>query len=509
MTDHSLNQRIVAAGIELDTTMMTFEPTDPSVLEGHVANALSAMRALEEGAIANPDENRRVGHYWLRNPALAPEDLRSGIEQAREAVSDFARNVRKQNRFCRFLLIGIGGSALGPQMVYDALRLPGSTPELFALDNTDPTGMQRVFDDIGSLDDVLCIVVSKGGSTRETQNGMAVAEAQWSVAGLKFSDHAVAVTGVDSLLDRLAIEQNWLARFPIEDWVGGRTSLFSPVGLLPAALLGFNIERMLQGASEMDEATRRETAQQNPAMLMALAWHSAVELSGRGNLVILPYCDRLVLFSRYLQQLVMESLGKDGHGITVFGNKGSTDQHSYIQQLREGTPDFTALFLQPLRQSTDWIVEQQTGVSVTVGDYLAAFLDGTQTALTEADRPSMRLCFEQVDEYCLGALIALFERSVGFYASLIGINAYHQPGVQAGKLAAGEVIELQVELVSFLNENRGQEFNVAEIAAQVNRDPVTVHDMLRRLAIFPQSGVTSTGSLLGYSASRLFKGTAE
>ena len=389
-------------------------------------------------------------------------------------------------------------------MVYDGLRSPGNTPALFTLDNTDPTGMQRVFDDLGSLDDVLCIVVSKGGSTRETQNGMAVTETQFAAAGLNFRDHAVAVTGVGSTLDKLASDQEWVARFPIEDWVGGRTSLFSPVGLLPAALLGFDVDRLLRGARDMDEATRGEIMTQNPAMLMALAWHSAVELSGRGNLVILPYCDRLVLFSRYLQQLVMESLGKDGHGITVYGNKGSSDQHSYIQQLREGTADFTAMFLQPLRQDADWIVEKQGDVSVTVGDYLAAFLDGTQTALHEAGRPSMRLCFEHVDEYHLGALIALFERAVGFYASFIGINAYHQPGVQAGKLAAAAVIDLQETLVSFLDQHQGREVGVSEIAAHTGQDPVIVHDMLRRLAVSKQSGVTSSSELLGYSPSRRF-----
>ncbi len=504
MTETVLNLRTCAAGIELDTTQMTFPLARDDSWKDLASKALSDMRALEGGAIANPDEQRRVGHYWLRTPGLAPDGIGQGIEQGVHDVRNFANVTRAENRFRRFLVIGIGGSALGPQMICDALRKPGITPSLFSLDNTDPDGIQRVFDELGCLDDVMCIVVSKGGGTSETQNGMSVAQTQWSASGLSFRDHAVAVTGAGSRLDKLASEQGWLATFPIEEWVGGRTSLFSPVGLLPAALLGFDIKRLLQGARDMDAGTRDAPATNNPALLIALAWYSAVQLEDRKNLVILPYSDRLVLLTRYLQQLVMESLGKEGHGITVFGNKGSTDQHSYIQQLREGTPDFTAMFLQPLVHSTDWQVNEQDDVAITAGDYLAAFLEGTRQALGEAGRPSIRLCFERVDEYHLGSLIALFERTVGFYASLIKINAYHQPGVEAGKLAAKAMIDLQCRLMSFLREHPRRAIPVSEIAEDVGCDPATAHDVLRRLAASESSDVTASDGILGYSDSRCF-----
>ena len=136
-----------------------------------------------------------------------------------------------------------------------------------------------------------------------------VAEA-YREAGLEFSQHAVAITLPGSQLDHTAREQDWLARFPMFDWIGGRTSVLSAVGLVPAALQGLDLDGLLAGAAACDEATRLPNLQHNPAALMALMWYHATGGKGKKDMVVLPYKDRLVLFSRYLQQLVMESLGK-------------------------------------------------------------------------------------------------------------------------------------------------------------------------------------------------------
>ena len=148
----------------------------------------------------------------------------------------------------------------------------------------------------------------------------------------------------------------WLV-FPLFDWVGGRTSEMSSVGLVPAMLQGIEMRDMLTGASVMDQATRSRTVKNNPAALLALSWYYAGNGKGEKDMVVLPYKDSLLLFSRYLQQLVMESLGKaqdlDGNivnqGIAVYGNKGSTDQHAYVQQLREGVPNFFVTFIEVLK----------------------------------------------------------------------------------------------------------------------------------------------------------------
>ncbi len=271
-------------------------------------------------------------------------------------------------------------------------------------------------------------------------------------AGLDFARHAVAVTMAGSHLERQAQQEGWLERFPMFDWVGGRTSELSAVGLLPAALQGLDIDAMLAGAAACDEATRVHDTRANPAALLALAWFHATGGVGRKDMVVLPYKDRLLLFSRYLQQLVMESLGKrldlDGNrvdqGIAVYGNKGSTDQHAYVQQLRDGVNNFFVTFIRVL-ESGGSALEVEPGA--TAGDYLQGFLLGTREALYANGRESVTITIRRVDARAIGVLIALFERAVGLYARLVHINAYNQPGVEAGKKAAGVVLELQARVL--------------------------------------------------------------
>src|SRR6185295_3983193 len=165
----------------------------------------------------------------------------------------------------------------------------------------------------------------------------------------------------------------------------------------------------------------------------------------------------LMLFSKYLQQLVMESLGKEfdldgkvvNQGIAVYGNKGSTDQHAYVQQLREGVNNFFVTFIEVLKdRDTKTTLEVEPGI--TAGDYLQGFFLGTRDALTEKDRQSITLTVPDVSPRTMGMLIALYERVTGLYASLVNINAYHQPGVEAGKKAAGTVLKLQGEILELL-----------------------------------------------------------
>lgn len=228
---------------------------------------------------------------------------------------------------------------------------------------------------------------------------------------------------------------------------------------------------------------------ENPALLMAVAWYHAVETSGLRNMVVLPYCDRLSLLGKYLQQLVMESLGKDLKGISVFGNKGSTDQHSYVQQLREGYADFFAVFVRTLQPQEDWELEDD----ITVGDYLAAFQEGTAQALSDAGRPSMRLTLECLNAHSLGALVALFERAVGYYGAMLGINAYNQPGVEGGKKAAKDIIELHKSLVADVRQAGPKGISVAQLAKQNKVSPRLVFDILNRLVCCGRCGMARVG----------------
>jgi glucose-6-phosphate isomerase len=482
--------------------------SDPLLLEAFPA-AFSGMAALEAGAVANPDEGRRVGHYWLRAPELAPEpELGKAIEETIVRVKSFAADVHSGKvapesggRFRNLLLVGIGGSALGPQLVSDALGSGADRIRPFFFDNTDPDGMAREMDRIaaaGGIGQTLTVVVSKSGGTKETRNGMLLAQAAYTAKGLDFGRHAVAVTQDGSDLDKLARRQNWLARFPMWDWVGGRTSLLSAVGLLPAALQGLDIDGLLDGARACDAATRIPDIGKNPAALLALAWYR--ETGGRGlkDMVVLPYKDRLILLSRYLQQLVMESLGKEKdlsgntvhQGIAVYGNKGSTDQHAFVQQLREGVPNFFVTFVEVLRDRVDGLPSLAVEEDVTSGDYLLGFLLGTREALTEKGRGSVTITVEDVSGRSLGGLIALFERTVGLYALLVGVNAYHQPGVEAGKKAASAVLDAHRALLAAMRSEAGAFRTAEEWAKKASARAETAWKVLEHLAANPDHGVT-------------------
>lgn len=479
-------------GLTLDVSKMRFSDAWLSTMQAPLAKAFDEMAALEAGAIANPDEGRRVGHYWLRAPELAPKAEADAIVAALTQVKAFARDVHEgrvvapsKARFTDVLLVGIGGSALGPQLAHDALGTPRDAMRLHFFDNTDPDGFDRVLAKLeGRLDATLTIVISKSGGTKETRNGMLEVKAAYARAGLSFEAHAVAVTSDGSELHRLAAP--WLARFPMWDWVGGRTSQLSAVGLLPAALQGLDVDALLEGARLADVATRERSLSKNPAALLALMWHHATGGRGQKDLVVLPYKDRLLLLSRYLQQLVMESLGKEKdrsgavvhQGLSVYGNKGSTDQHAYVQQLREGVPNFFVLFVEVLKDREGASLEVEPGI--TSGDYLLGFLLGTRAALDEKGRESMTLTVPDVSARSLGALIAVFERAVGLYGSLVGVNAYHQPGVEAGKRAATAVLEVQHQVLAALDGTPRTAVELAEKARAA--DVETVFKVLQHLA---------------------------
>jgi len=499
-------------GLGLDISRMNFSPGFMESMAGRILQAFEAMQALEKGAIANPDEKRMVGHYWLRNPALAPKlEITAEIEAALSDIKSFAHSVHSGRimppgggRYQHLLLIGIGGSALGPQFVAQALGSTHDLMDCYYFDNSDPDGMQQVLASIPDLSRTLCIVISKSGGTKETRNGMLVAQQAWLGCGLDFSKSFVAITAKDSELNRLADREKWLAVFPMWDWVGGRTSELSTVGLLPAALQGLDIDALLKGAREMDDVTRRLDYLKNPAALLALMWHWAGGGRGERAMVVLPYNDRLVLFSRYLQQLVMESLGKEKdlagnvvhQGLMVFGNKGSTDQHAYVQQLRDGPDNFFVVFIEVLKDCSPKAMtdafkhslpagfaaaEIEVEPGITSGDYLSGFYQGTRQALHEKGRQSITITISEVSEYSLGALIALFERAVGLYASLINVNAYDQPGVEAGKKAAGRILRLQGQVMDYLRKH-GPWQTVDRIAEALQEEHEAVFKILRHLA---------------------------
>ncbi len=498
-------------GFSLDISRMDFADDFLPFMEPKIQAAYRAMAELEGGSVANPDEDRMVGHYWLRAPELAPSPgLRREIRQTLQQIYRFTNRVQRgeivgqSGPFQNLLIIGIGGSALGPQFVADALGdRPSDQLAVHFFDNTDPDGIDRTLLNLHSqLGQTLCAIISKSGGTAETRNGMLEAKRAYAEAELDFSQHGIAITGPGSKLDQVAEAEGWVARFPMWDWVGGRTSETSAVGLIPAALQGVDIENLLAGAAAMDEVTRSTVTRQNPAALLALMWYYATDGKGARDMVILPYKDRLQLFPKYLQQLIMESLGKEfdlegnkvSQGIAVYGNKGSTDQHAYIQQLREGVHNFFVTFIEVLKDRNLPDLEVEPGI--TAGDYLQGFLLGTRSALHDNQRQSITITLNEVSPFSVGLLIALYERAVGFYASLVNINAYHQPGVEAGKKAASKVIELQKKVVWYLTAHPESAYSAEAVASGIGRqdDTETVFKLLEHLAANPPRGISSQGT---------------
>jgi glucose-6-phosphate isomerase len=489
---------MTAKGFTLDVSGMDLsEEAIAALLDGgddsRLARAHRGLQAIEAGAIKNPDENRQVTHFSDRLSYPESAEFRE--------VEAFAEEVRLNPDVDAVIINGIGGSALGPQLLQFALNGPywnelsvdarRGYPRIYFIDNTDTAGLadaKLVVD----LAEAIVVTISKSGSTQETKNNMIALEQAYAAQGLEFARHAVAITMAGSQLDQHARSNDWSKVLPMAESIGGRTSETNIVGHVPAALTGIDFRAFVGGARAMDEVTRNPELSANPAYQLAAAWYIAGNGRGDRNMVVVPYSDRLVLLAKYLQQLVMESLGKeldlDGNvvhqGLTVYGNKGGTDAHAYIQQLNDGRDDFFITFIEPLLDAE----QVEVGDGLTMGDYLHGFKEGLTNALRGKGRKVIDIVIDQLDAESLGMLVALYERAVAVYAELININAFHQPGVQAYKLASKEVNAVNLKLQEWLRGRAeatpfsGTAAEVAEVSG-LAENAVTVGGLLAKFAV--------------------------
>ena len=442
--------------------------------------AAAGIADIEKGKIKNPDENRKVTHFTDRI-AYAESKLFKEVEAFAADIRSGRITGSTGKKFDAVIVNGIGGSALGPQLMQFAINGPyynewkeserKGNLRIYFLDNTDAAGfadMCKVCD----METSLHLCISKSGGTQETKNNLIAAQNLYKSLNLDFAGHACAITMKDSSLDQIARNGKWLKVFEMAESIGGRTSETSIVGHLPAVLCGIDFKSFLTGACAMDEWTRKAKALENPAMMLAAMWYIAGKGKGNRNMVIVPYSDRLVLLSRYLQQLVMESLGKeldlDGRkvyqGLNVFGNKGGTDAHAFIQQLNDGRDDFFATFIEVLKDAE----QLEMGPGMYMGDYLHGFMEGLTLALRKKKRQIISVKISEINTFNLGMLIALYERAVAVYAEFININAFHQPGVQAYKLAAKGVLAMREKVLAVLAGAGKYELTAAEIAEKAN-----------------------------------------
>ncbi len=399
--------------------------------------------AAEEITAAQPElaaaHQRLMGKpLGFRKLPAMPEAILADIEAAAAEI---------RSRFDTFVVLGIGGSALGPIAVHQALDTGSCPVRLVVEDNVDPERFARVLDGL-DLKKTAFNAVTKSGKTSETMAQMMTVADRLKKAGLPLKEHMIATTDEkNGNLIRIAQEEG-LRTFYIPGDVGGRFSELTPVGLLPAAVCGFDIRAMLRGAADMDARCSAEG--NNPASLFALL-HVLAMRRGVNVSVMLPYADSLKFMADWYAQLWAESLGKrlglDGKevfaGQTPVKALGVTDQHSQVQLYTEGPYDKLITFLKvdefrrdlSISAAFEYVDDIAFLSGHTFGELLEAERSATEYALCKAGRMNITVALPGVTEYSVGALLHFFEMATAYAGELLGIDAFDQPGVEEGKKA--------------------------------------------------------------------------
>ncbi len=336
------------------------------------------------------------------------------------------------------LTIGIGGSALGATMLMDAL---GSGDAHVALDNVDPVHIERVLSEI-DFNETAVHVVSKSGSTIETMANFHVVIDAFEAAGVDWTNRTIVTTGKSGVLREIA-EAHSLPTLSVPKNVPGRFAALSPVGLVPPAILGHDIEAVLSGAADTVSAMNGSLFS-TPAYAYAAAMTG---LSRRGVSInaMMPYAESLESFAEWFSQLWAESLGKDGFGQLPARALGVTDQHSQLQLYRAGPRNMVVTFLRAQQPSGPVIPPiQGSGFKfleeVRVGELLDAEFSATEASLAAVSRPSVRIDIDSIDAENMGRLVVAMEAACVMVAELQGVDPFTQPGVEWGKEATRSIL---------------------------------------------------------------------
>ena len=466
------------------------------------------IAAMFRGDKINTTENRAVLHTALRSSFAGGADIQAEVKDSRQKLSSFAAKVRSGaklgltgKKFKHVVNIGIGGSDLGPVLVCEALRHEwngGITPHFVS--NVDRTQLEDLTRSIDPAE-TLVIVCSKTFVTQETQSNANAARA-WIVGALgekAAANHFVAVSTNAEAMDKFGIAADH--RFTMWDWVGGRYSVWSAIGLVAEITLGTErFEEFLAGASDIDKHFTTAPFEKNIPVITGVlsVWNRS--FLGLPTLAVLPYDQRLARLPAYLQQLEMESNGKSvtlssahvdfATSPVVWGEPGSNSQHSFFQMLHQGTPTAALDFIAPLRGSWGGTEGQDLALQNCLGQS-QAFAFGHTLAQVESEmraagaaaadisriaphrvhegnRPSSLLLYNQTTARSLGSILAIYEHSVLTQGTIWGINSFDQFGVELGKKLAsgisipqnkapkGDGAEGFAKLIAYVNANRKQ-----------------------------------------------------
>jgi len=416
---------------------------------------IGSTHGLQQSELENLVPQGKTILTTLREKAMTAElgffNLPFQTELAAE-INQYAESARK--RFDHYIHIGIGGSALGPIALHTALRDShynlNQKPQIFFPDNVDPDWLRELTTHI-DMSKTLFHVVSKSGGTAETAaTTLFFMDYLSKELDENFYNNLLFTTDpVEGLLNRIAGEYP-IKCFRIPPGVGGRFSVLTPVGLVPAAMAGIDIKKILTGAAEMASICDTDDLMHNPAFLFA-AIHYRYMQRGKNISVMMPYSNKLRDLADWYRQLWAESLGKRFNhnkelvetGQTPVKALGTTDQHSQIQLYVEGPNDKIVTFLEvenfqnntPLTNHFTYIPDFDYLQGKTLGQLLNAEKNATELALSNNQRPNLSIKFSEVSEETIGGYLFLLEAATAFAGGFLDINAFNQPGVEEGKIA--------------------------------------------------------------------------
>ena len=418
--------------------------------EGFTKKELDYYKPMAQEALKSVDSKRGKG--WLEWTELPYNQ--------KEIVADIKQTAKQIRKTAKsFVVLGIGGSALGPIAVFQALchlhynELPNKVrkgPKFYVEDNVDPERMKALLDVI-DVENTVFNVITKSGATSETMTQyLIIYKLLEEKLGKKAKEHIIATTSESSgNLIKIAKAEGFKTYY-IPNGVGGRFSELSPVGLLPAAVLGIDIEEMLAGAAYMDKISRNKDLYKNAPLLNTVLMMIAMN-KGKNISVMMPYSDALKYFADWYCQIWAESLGKEvdiedntvNVGQTPVKALGVTDQHSQVQLYTEGPYDKVVTFLAVDKYRTEVVISDGckdfADVNFLCGHTMNELIDAerkaTEYALAVKHRLNHTIYLPEINPFTIGELIYYFEMQTAFAGELMRIDAFNQPGVENGKKA--------------------------------------------------------------------------
>jgi glucose-6-phosphate isomerase len=397
---------------------------------------------LSERIIENFSGRIEEAHKKIEDritPELAFIDLHS---QDTSEIKNTARHIMEISE--NFLILGIGGSALGPRAILEAMspfHNLQKKPRVFIYDNVDPRTLKHILS-LLDLKTTSVNVISKSGSTAETAASfMFLWDEMKRVPGREVSKRFIITTDPEKGNLRRIVKEEDLMSLLIPQGIGGRYSVLSAVGLLLAEVIGIDSDSLLRGARDINNKCSEPDFWKNPAYLFGTLLYLMNEERRKTINVLIPYADSLKPLSEWFCQLWAESLGKDGKGLTPYPSVGTTDQHSQLQLWIEGPRDKVLIFIRINDYGVDIkipdVFKDIEGLSYLSGHTLSELIkaeeEATELALAKAGIPNMTIMMPQIDAYHLGQLFHFFELATAFTGFLYRINPFNQPGVEEGK----------------------------------------------------------------------------